>query len=450
MAARIVFHMSPEFSHLAPTYRLAKQLRDRGHRVVYLQPPDFEAEVRDQGLEFAPIFEHVYPRRLFEALDAMTPDARVGATRALEVALFARYERGDAEPALRAIAPDLLLIDPLQAPMSFVAAKLGIRSALLSPFVPQGHDPGVPRMFTPAMPARGALGRLRVDLGWRWYQARRAVRRGVDRVWHRRRMYIASILGLDGRPRLEARGTGWIDDFAARCGVRALDRDTEIVAVPADVPEFALVPEELDFPRGGRRHRRYLGLGIDLERASTGQTWRRIDPSRPVVFCSLGSQPDLVRRAPGILAAVMEALARRPELEGVIVTGTPRWRAELAPPPGNVTLLQWARPLEILPRAALTITHGGLGSIKESLYFGAPMIVLPQCNDQYGNAARVAYHGYGRVLLDEPRPDALGAAIDALLADDLTRRRVAELAARLRDRDASDHAPGAIEAYLCG
>src|SRR5258705_8180576 len=189
MAARIVFHMSPEFSHLAPTYRLAKQLRDRGHQVIYLQPADFEADVRDHGLEFAPLFEHIFPRRLFEVLDAMDPDARAAATRALDVAMFACHERGDAEPVLRAVAPDLLLIDPLQAPMSFVACKLQIRSALLTPFVPQGHDPGIPRMFTPAPPGRGPLGRLRIDLGWRWYQGRRALWRGIDRLCHRRRMY---------------------------------------------------------------------------------------------------------------------------------------------------------------------------------------------------------------------------------------------------------------------
>ncbi|HMG56371.1 MAG TPA: hypothetical protein VK601_22885, partial [Kofleriaceae bacterium] len=245
--ARIAFHMSPEFSHLAPTYRLAKQLLDRGHQVSYLQPPDFADEIRAQGLGFAPIFEHIYPRGLHEVLDAMDRDARVAATRALEVALCASYERGHAEPALRAAAPDLLLVDPLQVPMSFVAEKLGIRAALITPFMPQGHDPGVPRMFTPAQLPRTALGRLGVELGWRWFQDKRAVRRAIDR------------------------------------------------------------------------------------------------------------------------ALMLAALASRPALDGVIVTGTPRWSATLPPPPPNVTLVRWARPLEILPGAALSITHGGLGSVKESL-----------------------------------------------------------------------------------
>lgn len=34
MAAHIVFHMAPEFSHIAPTYLRAKQLRDGGHQVT--------------------------------------------------------------------------------------------------------------------------------------------------------------------------------------------------------------------------------------------------------------------------------------------------------------------------------------------------------------------------------------------------------------------------------
>jgi len=43
----------------------------------------------------------------------------------------------------------------------------------------------------------------------------------------------------------------------------------------------------------------------------------------------------------------------------------------------------------------MMITHGGASSVKECLYYGVPMIVIPLAEDQYGNAARVVSHGLG-------------------------------------------------------
>jgi UDP:flavonoid glycosyltransferase YjiC (YdhE family) len=41
------------------------------------------------------------------------------------------------------------------------------------------------------------------------------------------------------------------------------------------------------------------------------------------------------------------------------------------------------------------ITNGGLGTIKECILSGVPMIVFPGDFEQPGNAARVVYHGIG-------------------------------------------------------
>jgi UDP:flavonoid glycosyltransferase YjiC (YdhE family) len=51
--------------------------------------------------------------------------------------------------------------------------------------------------------------------------------------------------------------------------------------------------------------------------------------------------------------------------------------------------------VEVLKRASLMITHGGLNSVKECIFFGVPMVVFPLVGDQFNNANSVEYHGIG-------------------------------------------------------
>jgi len=58
--------------------------------------------------------------------------------------------------------------------------------------------------------------------------------------------------------------------------------------------------------------------------------------------------------------------------------------------PENIILSESAPQLEILKRASLFITHGGLNSTNESIYFGVPMIFIPLAYDQPFVAYRCA------------------------------------------------------------
>lgn len=70
---------------------------------------------------------------------------------------------------------------------------------------------------------------------------------------------------------------------------------------------------------------------------------------------------------------------------------------KLYPLPENVTVAGWAPQLDILQVASLAIIHGGLGSIKECIYYGVPMIVLPLGFDQPLNGKRITKQRLGVV-----------------------------------------------------
>ena len=53
---------------------------------------------------------------------------------------------------------------------------------------------------------------------------------------------------------------------------------------------------------------------------------------------------------------------------------------------------------QILPHAALVVSHGGSGSVAGALAHGLPMLITPMGADQLDNAARVQALGIGRWL----------------------------------------------------
>jgi UDP:flavonoid glycosyltransferase YjiC (YdhE family) len=56
---------------------------------------------------------------------------------------------------------------------------------------------------------------------------------------------------------------------------------------------------------------------------------------------------------------------------------------------GAPFVVPFAPQLELLRRAAITITHAGLNTALESLAQGVPMVAIPITNDQPGVASRL-------------------------------------------------------------
>lgn len=63
--------------------------------------------------------------------------------------------------------------------------------------------------------------------------------------------------------------------------------------------------------------------------------------------------------------------------------------------PTNVSLANWVPQQDILARAEAVFLHGGLATIKESIWANVPMVVVPMVNDQFENALRVQDHDLG-------------------------------------------------------
>lgn len=107
--------------------------------------------------------------------------------------------------------------------------------------------------------------------------------------------------------------------------------------------------------------------------------------------------------------------------------------------PGNFTVKNVVDQISVLQTADVFITHCGMNSANESLYFGVPMVLFPQHSEQRVVANRVAELGAG-LKLKGKKPKYLAAAVSEVL----TNRTYQENAQKLSET--FQNAGGAVEA----
>ena len=127
----------------------------------------------------------------------------------------------------------------------------------------------------------------------------------------------------------------------------------------------------------------------------------------------------------------------------VISTGGRLDPAALGPLPANVVARAWVPQLALLRRASLAVTHGGMNSANEALYFDVPLILLPQAADQTWVAHRVAELGAGVIVRDRSSP-GFRAAADRVMRDTSIRQAAAKIGATLRRAGGAQSAADAI------
>ncbi|MBG9767910.1 macrolide family glycosyltransferase [Bacillus vallismortis] len=81
--------------------------------------------------------------------------------------------------------------------------------------------------------------------------------------------------------------------------------------------------------------------------------------------------------------------------------------SELNDIPENFIVRPYVPQLEILKRASLFVTHGGMNSTSEGLYFETPLVVIPMGGDQFVVANQVEKVGAGKALKKEQLSESL-------------------------------------------
>lgn len=412
----IAFLIEHEEGHLNPTFKLARRLAARGHHVQYWGLADGERFVRRQGFEFLPLGADLFPRGSLMTQREQTLEEAAGHGAAPGIAALGAEHEALARcwremvcgpslaEAIEAARPDLFLLTSFFSQLALVlelrfGAAVGLLTPFLRPYPKRQHASQASRLVANRLPGSRELLQM----------AARA------------------------------------DPSFARLG----DLTERVMAMR----ELILCPQELELP--SRCHEEepevhYVEPSLDLERrAEHPFPWEQVDPGRRLAYVSLGSQSyragaDTVAR---FFAAVAGAFAGLPGWQLVLSTGGLVDPAQV-PRPNGAIVTAWAPQLELLARAGLMITHGGLGTVKECIYHGVPMVVFPISHDQPDNARRVVHHNIG---VAGDLAEASTASVSALVkaADEPEiRGRLAPFTQRFREAEAAGVAVERIEELL--
>ncbi len=114
--------------------------------------------------------------------------------------------------------------------------------------------------------------------------------------------------------------------------------------------------------------------------------------------------------------------------------------------PANAVLVDWLSYSQLMPAAALVVSHGGHGTVARALGAGAPVLVCPITGDMSETAMRVDWAGCGLSLPWRLcRPGPLRWAARRLLGEPSFAARAGEIAAWGREHDGAARGAELVE-----
>lgn len=158
----------------------------------------------------------------------------------------------------------------------------------------------------------------------------------------------------------------------------------------------------------------FVFTGVQIGKRSAFGSWKAPDNGRPLLYSSLGTA---FNNWPEYYPILFDAV-RDLDINVFAALGSidPESLSDI---PANVEVGKMVPQLDILSQASVFITHAGMGGTGESIYYGVPMIAIPQMEEQAVTARQIEAKGLGLAFLDKNAitSETLKAAITRILTE---------------------------------
>lgn len=398
--------------HLNTMLPLGRELQQRGYRVTLFAIPDAQSKTLAAGLNFWAIGESEYPVGItrqnlaklgelsgFAALQYTVKLIKEGTTVLLR----------DAPNTIKQAGVDVLLIDQITSGGSTIAEILDIPFITVCSALIISQDYEIPPFFTT----------------WNYDPAWWAILRNKA-AYHLLSRIAKPIRDLLNEYRQQKNLSAYSE----------ANRDSQLAQISQQPAEFEFPRKNLPpcFHFTGPYHN-------SITREPVSFPYEKLT-GKPLIYASMGTVQNRLMYVFQSIAEACDGL----DVQLVISLGGSTSPESLQGLPGNPLVVGYAPQLELLQKAALTITHAGLNTTLESLTNGVPMVAIPIANDQPGVAARIAWTGAGEMVkLKNLSVPKLRNAIEKVLTEDSYKKNALRLQSAIRQSGGVSRAADIIE-----
>ena len=357
--ARIVFFCIPAHGHTNPTLEVVRELTRRGHEVLYYSYKPFRQKIEAAGARFIPCDDHDAELRLTPKEAVKLGSDLALSTRVLVDTTLSLDDLVCAE--MRRLKPDCIVADSMAVWGKAVAWKLGI------PFVSSTTTFAFNQHSAKLM--KQSIGQL---LGM-----------------------IVSMPKINKQiKRLQAKG------YPVRSVLDLIQNDDDTHTIVYTSSQFQPCAETFS--------EKYAFVGPSIRPAE--ETVEKI--REKLVYISMGT---VNNEMVPLYRACIEAL-KDMDCQVILSVGDKVDPSIFGDLPDRIRVYPCVDQIAVLEKTDAFLTHCGMNSASEALYYGVPLVMLPKTSEQGAVALRTEQLGAG-FRLEKTTPDAIRSALELVLTD---------------------------------
>lgn len=355
--SKIVFFCIPAHGHTNPTLGVVRELVNRGHEVLYYSYNIMREKIESAGATFVSCDDYDMEQKL-DPKDAV----RVGKDLAFSTNLLVETTLALDEHILedmKQLQPDCIVADSMAVWGKAIALKLGIPFvSSTTTFAFNQHSAKIMKQ------SLGDLFKMIFSMG----KINKDIKRLQDKGYP-----IKSVLDI-------------------------IQNDENTHTVVYTSPQFQPCVETFTD--------KYAFVGPSI-RPATGEITKT---KERLVYISMGTvNNDLLPLYKQCIAAFAET-----DYQVIMSVGNLVSLEEFGDLPENVAVFPSVDQIAVLEKADAFISHCGMNSVNESLYFCVPLVMLPQTPEQGGVATRVEQLGAG-IKLEKTDGTSILNAVNTVL-----------------------------------
>ena len=355
--SKIVFFCIPAHGHTNPTLGVVRELISRGHEVFYYSYNVMREKIETTGATFISCDEYDQEQRL-DAKDAV----RVGKDLAFSTQILVDTTLALDDVVcehMKELKPDCIVADSMAIWGKAVALKFGI------PFVSSTTTFAFNQYSAKIM--KQSTGQI-FSMIFSMSKINKSIKRLQDKAYP-----VKSVLDI-------------------------IQNDNNTDTIVYTSPEFQPYSETFSD--------KYVFVGPSI-RPVENVFEKKQDK---LIYISMGT---VINDSVDFYKKCIKALADT-EYQVIISVGNVINIEELGTIPDNITISRFVDQIAVLNQADVFLTHCGMNSVNESLYYKVPLVMFPQTSEQEGVAIRVEQLGAG-VRLKHINAKAIRETIESVL-----------------------------------